>query len=450
MLKSPALATLLLCSFSAQSVKSAEFPARIEQRMDAARKSVSPAVVFIHVRQENNEQGRSQLVSSQGSGVLISNTGEVLTNWHVINHAKSIRCQLSDGTAVTAQVIGSDQSTDLALLKLDLERTDLPFAEISKIDQTKAGDFVLAMGAPWGLSRSISLGIISCAERYLPSTSQYSLWLQTDAAISPGNSGGPLVDLNGKIIGINTRGSLMGGDLGFAIPAQTIRELVPRLREYGEANWSWLGLELQAINDFSKDMYYDPAPGGVIISGTEAHSPARNSELQKAKRLLKINGEAVHALSEESLPAIRRKLALLPANQEITLEVLTQTGPQSVKITPIKKADIEGKELEMPLWDFTAKTITQFKVPHLYFQQKQGVYVFGLAYPGNAMQSGLKPEDIIIEIDHQPVASLSDLQAVHQTANDELKKRRKMLIKVLRGGTTRQIILDYSTNYETR
>ncbi len=189
--------------------------------INSSKARVFPAVVFIKCVSENFDSGKKVTQEASGSGVLISPTGELLTNWHVVDKAVQVRCLLFDGQALDARVVGTDKDTDLALVQLELPENapSLPYAELGDSTKLSEGHFVMAMGAPWGLSRSISLGIVSCTRRFLPETSEYSLWLQTDAAISPGNSGGPLVSTAGEIIGINTRG-MMGGvlfEMGFSI-----------------------------------------------------------------------------------------------------------------------------------------------------------------------------------------------------------------------------------------
>ena len=163
-----------------------------------ATEEVFPAVVFIKCVREGHETGESEAFEVTGSGVAISPDGEIVTNWHVIDKAVSIRCQLADGRGFHADLLGADKSTDVALLKLRTEEplSDLPFAQLGHAEELREGDFVMAMGAPWGLNRSVSIGIIACTRRFLPEDSEYSHWLQTDASISPGNSGGPLVNTN--------------------------------------------------------------------------------------------------------------------------------------------------------------------------------------------------------------------------------------------------------------
>ena len=208
-----------------------------QDTVKTASGKVFPALVYIKVVQSSMDSGRSSSLSSSGSGVLITPGGEVVTNNHVIDKAQSIRCLLNDGRAFDAELIGCDKDTDLALLKLKLPENapPLPYAEFTA-SAVQEGDFVMALGAPWGLNRSVSIGIISCASRYLAGHCLYSLWYQTDAAISPGNSGGPLINTDGRIVGINTLGMFAAGALAFTIPADTVKIMLERFRKYGKAN----------------------------------------------------------------------------------------------------------------------------------------------------------------------------------------------------------------------
>ncbi len=172
-----------------------------------AKSKVFPAVVFIRCVVESYEGGKKTSFEIAGSGVIVTPGGEVLTNWHVVDKAVEVRCLLFNGQALEAKVLGSDKDTDLGLIQLKMPAGSppLPTAALGDSHKLTEGDFVMAMGAPWGLSRSVSMGIVSCTRRFLPGISEYSLWLQTDASISPGNSGGPLVNTAGEVIGINTR-----------------------------------------------------------------------------------------------------------------------------------------------------------------------------------------------------------------------------------------------------
>ena len=410
-----------------------------------AKDRVFPAVLYIRCLQETFEAGERKSQEISGSGVVITSDGEALTNWHVIDKATSVRCLLADGTALEAEVVGSDKSADLALLKLTLPQGHgpLPHASFGDSALLQEGDFVMAMGAPWGLNRSVSIGIISCTRRYLPDTSEYSLWLQTDASINPGNSGGPLVNTEGEVIGLNTRG---GGGMGFAVPSRTIEMLVAQLRQHGQVAWSWTGLQLQALRDFNRDMYFEGTQG-VIVAATDPQSPARRAGLKPRDRIMKVNDAPVSALTEEDLPAMRRILGFLPKEVPAVLEVRRGGETLTFEITPREKGKVEGEELDCPRWDFTVKTINQFDNEDLFFYRKKGVFVFGIKYPGNAATSGLQTNDIILSIDGKALETLEDVKTLHEQALENVKTRHKIVIVVLRNGLRRQLVLEFSRDY---
>lgn len=417
--------------------------------VNRAKKNVFPAVVYLICVVENFEQGRRLRASVSGSGVVISARGEILTNWHVVDRALEVRCLLNDGRAFPADVVGSDKDTDLALVRLRLPAGEaIPFAKLGDSSRLQEGDFVMALGAPWGLNRSVSFGIVACARRYLPEGSEYSSWIQTDASISPGNSGGPLVDTAGLVIGINARGSSQGGDMGFAIPAETVAVVLPRLRAAGEAGWAWTGLQLQPLRDFQRNINFE-GDTGVIIAGTDDNSPARAAGLLPQDRLLRIAGRPVTARMEEDLPEVRRRLALLPVGQPSALTVLRDGKNLELPLTPSAKGRVLGEELTCPRWDFTVKAINQFEVPDLHFLQPDGVYVFGVRQPGNAAGSGLSPRDIITRINGIEVRTVDEVRRLHAKALAGLAEGgpRRLVLSILRNGRTVQVVVDFTRDF---
>jgi serine protease Do len=427
--------------------------------INAAKAKVFPAVVFIRCVQKDYSEGQQTTEQVAGSGVIISETGEVLTNWHVVDKAVELRCLLYNGEAYEAKVVGTDKDIDLALLRLvrplgaegagpakDGKVPPLPFATIGDSAALQEGDFVMAMGAPWGLSRSVSLGIVSCTKRYLPATSEYSIWLQTDAAISPGNSGGPLVNTDGQVVGINTRGTMEGGNLGFAVPAATILPVVEQLRKGGKMSWGWTGLQLQPLKDFERNVYFEGAQG-VIVAETDPDSPARRAGLQARDRILRINNAPVAAVTDEDLPEIRRLLGLLPRTEPATFDILRGTQPMTLSVTPREKGQVEGDSLALARWDLTAKSINQFDNPDLYFQRKEGVFIFGIKYPGNAQNSGLQRQDILLKVDDKAVNTLDEVKAVHEATLKTLADHPRLVLTVLRNGLMRQVVMDISRDY---
>ena len=414
-----------------------------------AKDKVFPAVVYIKVVKRSHEQGRRTSEEVSGSGVIISAAGEVLSNWHVVEKAVEVRCLLYDGRPLAAEVVGTDKDTDLALLRLKLppDAKPLPYASLGDSKKLKEGDHVMAMGAPWGMARSVSIGIVSCTRRFLPEVSQYSLWLQTDASISPGNSGGPLVNTDGEVIGINTRAVFMGGDMGFAVPSETIRNIVAKLRRGGRVDRSWTGLVLQPVKDFDKNIYFS-GTRGVIVSGVEVDSPAEAAGLQAQDRILKLEGAALDALMHEDLPAVRRRLGMLSRDRPVRIDLLREGKPMAVRLVPREKGRVEGEELDCPRWDFTVKSINQFDTPELYFYRRQGVFVFGIKSPGNAVQSGLGQRDILLKVEGREVKTLADVSEIHRQTVARVKHRPRLVLTVLRNGLLRQVVLDIQRDYE--
>jgi serine protease Do len=416
----------------------------------SAKEKVFPTVVFIKCVRAGMEGGEKKAQSVSGSGVLISDKGEVLSNWHVVERATEVRCLLQDGRAFNARVVGSDKDVDISVLQLELPpgAKPVPFASLGASASLTEGDFVMAMGAPFGLARSVSIGIISCTKRYLPSASEYSSWLQTDASISPGNSGGPLVNTLGEVIGINTRGiAYGGGDTGFAVPIEVAREVADQIRALGRMDWSWTGMQLQPLKDFDRNIYF-PDDEGVIVAETDPESPARRAGVQHGDRLVKLNGEKINGLTQEDIPSVNRRLGLLPKDKPAKIELVRQGKSVAVEFTPRAKGKTEGDQLDCPRWDFTLKAINQFDTPDLFFQKSEGVFVFGVKYPGNAAQSGLLPRDILVKIDQKEVRSLDEVKAVHTDAIAKVQGKPRVVLTVLRNGELRQVVLNFAREHE--
>ncbi len=409
-----------------------------------ASAKVFPAVTYIRVVRANLSSGKDEGNIVSGSGVIISPEGELLTNHHVIDKAREIRCQLYDGSAYPATVLGSDKDLDIALLKLTLpaDCPPLPWAKLS-LDEIREGDFVMAMGAPWGLARSVSIGIISCARRYLDSHGKYSLWYQTDASISPGNSGGPLVNTAGEVIGINTLATLIGGTLGFTVPAAVIQSVIDRLRQYGEANWAWLGLELQPRHDFDRNINFGYADG-VIVSGTLPGSPARKAGFLPNDRITAVNDQLLDAPQSEDIPEINRRLGLLPFEIPVTFTVWRNDQRQEITITPIPKGKAEGDAVVFPRWGFTAKSINRFDNPGLYFYSRQeGVFIYGIDENGNAANSNLREQDVISRIAGKEVHSLAEMQKIYDEAVKNIHLKHILIFEIIRNGRTMQAAIDF-------
>ena len=439
----PALAAAALLAGGCASVPSAPESIDFRETIQKAEKAVFPALVYIRVVCKDLSSGKDEKGVVSGSGVVVTPEGELLTNHHVIDKAEEIRCLLTDGSSYPATVLGFDQDLDVALLKLErpADAPPLPFAELSP-DTVQIGDVVLAMGAPWGLARSVTMGIISCTDRYLEGAGRYTLWYQTDAAISPGNSGGPLVDTEGRVVGLNARG-VMFGDQAFTIPSPTILEVLPALRKEGNAGWAWFGFLFQPLRDFDRNMAFD-ATNGVVVSGTELGSPARKAGVKAGDRVVAVDGEPVTALTWEQMPALERRLGRVPEGSNTVFSVVRGGEAIEIAFAPRAKGAVEGEEKVLPRWGFTAKEINRFDNPKLSFYAPDGgVFVSATSWDGNAESAGIKENDILREVGGKPVATLEELSAIYDDAMAHLDERTKIDVVVERRGRRVPLKLNY-------
>jgi serine protease Do len=421
-----------------------------EEVIQEAKDKVFPAVVFIKPIQQEFRGGKMEKIQVFGSGAIISPEGFVVTNNHVAEKATEIRCVLSDKEEVTARLVGLDPETDLAVIKLNLadrkSKTPLPVAEFGDSNALNVGELVMAMGAPHGFERSVSRGIVSSVERHLD-FAPYNLWIQTDAAINPGNSGGPLVDIRGRIVGINARGMRGADNLGFAIPAAVVKDVVDRILKDGKVQRAWTGLKFQALKDFRKSSYID-AKHGVLIASVDEDSPGEKAKLHAGDIAVSVNGEPVQGMYETDLPAVERRFAALTIDQPAVLEVQRGAETVSVTLTPASKGRQEGEDFECKKWDMTVKEITKFSDPFLHFQRPRGVFVQGVKFNGNARTSGFTNFDIITQIGDRSVESLKDVREAYDASVKLEKGKRKVLFRIIRAGYRRLIVLDFEKDME--
>ncbi|MCD8140526.1 MAG: trypsin-like peptidase domain-containing protein [Planctomycetaceae bacterium] len=416
-----------------------------------AKRTVFPSVVFLMPITERYDGGLKEKAQVAGSGVIISPDGEIVTNWHVVDKAVEIRCLLYDGSARRAAIIGVDKDTDLALLKLEGDGGPYPFAKLGDSSTLEEGQVVMAMGAPWGLSRSVSMGILSCVDRFLSGQGGgYNLWLQTDASINPGNSGGPLINTDGEVVGINSLGMFFGGDMAFAIPADTVKHVTDRLRRDGRVVRAWTGLHLQPLKDFEKNIFYE-GETGVLIAGVDPDSPAAGAGVRVGQLLLSVNGREVRGINHEDIPGITLLLSELPIGEGaiLTLKASAENGgPVSdVVVTPMEKGQVEGGDFDCRRWNMTIKAINEFATPMLHFFKNRGVYIQAVKHPGNAASAGLRRGDIILEIDGVPVDDFDAAKAMYETIVADEAREKKVVFTVLRAGLKNYQVLDYAPRY---
>ena len=460
-----ALATLAGCR--PDGTVEASRPIDFQRIIASAKRKVYPCLVFVKPIRETFEGGERQRVEVFGSGVIISSDGYVVSNNHVCEKAVEVNCVLGDREQVPATVVGLDPETDLALLKLDLPpgAGPLPVAEFADSDSVEAGQFVMALGSPFGFTRSISLGIISNTRRYIGFTTQYryNLWIQTDAAINPGNSGGPLVDTDGKVAGINTLGIGMAEGIGFAIPSNVVSDVIRRLRTAAAAaskdQWpvkvhrAYTGLQLQALNDFKSNTFTD-ANCGVLIQSIDQGSPADAAGVRDGDILLAVDGNEASGLYVEDLPPLRVLLADLPPDVEATM-LLARKGADdandpppafagkiggrkvlSVTLKPVTRGKFEGEDFDCRQWNMTVKEITKFSNQRLYFiHPTGGVFVQGVRGRGNAADAGLRYNDVVLKIGKWDIKSIEDVKKAYSALTTDAKGvDKKVLVTIKRDG----------------
>jgi len=394
----------------------------MEDRVRYARDQVFPALVHIQPVKEILISGEKQKMQVTGSGVIISPDGYVVTNNHVAEKARFVRCTLSSREELTARVIGLDPWTDLAVLKLDLEAAGLrrvPYARFGNSNKTEVGQVVIALGSPLGLSRSLSMGVISSVDRYFEDmgdmVSPFNLWLQTDAAINPGNSGGPLVNLDGRIIGINARAVTFGENLGFAIPADIVQFVIRQIIDHGEVERSYVGIHWQEIKDFRR---YRKTPDmrGALVADVEADSPADSAGIRPGDVVTAINHSPVNAVYREELPALRLRIANVPVGSRLPMHIQRGDSVFSVQLVTGRHGKFQGTEFNAKTWGMTVEEITPRIKRQLQLKDARGVIVSGVKIPGPAFKGDIRRGDIILRINGAVISDVQHFRKRYQKA----------------------------------
>jgi serine protease Do len=389
----------------------------------AAIREVFPALVRIQAVTVAYQDGREVKTEVSGSGVIFSPDGYVITNHHVAGNARRIRCILSDRREVDARLVGTDPLADIAVVKLDANglgtRSRFPSVTFGDSARVTVGDRVLAMGCPLALSQSVTTGIVSnpaltMPEMFWPYTLKLDgetvgtlvRWIGHDAQIFPGNSGGPLVDLQGRVIGIND----ISVGLGAAIPGNLAREVAEELVRHGRVNRSWLGLGVQPLLQAAE------ASNGVLISDVVPGSPADASGLKPGDILLEYRGRRVRVGHKEELPEFHRFVLETPVGEQA--ECLYVRGGQKCRtlVTSVARGTVKGKQEEFPQWGITVAELTLLGSKERKREPYSGLLITGVR-PGGAAASAkpaLRPEDILTAVDGKPLHSLDDLRAVSQ------------------------------------
>ena len=434
-------------------------------------KQVSPAVVFIQVEKEVAQQGMGnnpfegtpfgdeffrrffgqpgqphqgtpqrapkQKERGQGSGFIISSDGYIMTNNHVVSDADKVTVQLLDGREYDAKVVGTDPPTDVALIKIDADEK-LPFLTLGDSDKLEVGDWVLAFGNPFGLSHTLTAGIVSAKGRSGIGLNDYENFIQTDAAINPGNSGGPLVNLDGEVIGMNTAifsrsGGYMG--IGFAIPINMAKNVRQQLIAHGSVTRGRLGVMIQDLTKDLADSFNIDQREGILIAQVMEDSPAQKAGLKQGDVILELNGDKV-----DKVAAFRNKIAMTRPETKVELLVLRDGKKKKIEATIGKMEDngtagVTGSgglpELGMSLQALTPDLAEQFG-----YKDASGVLVTNVEPGSIADRAGISRGNLIEEVNRTAV---SDPAQVKKMITES--KKKTVLLLVRQGEASRYLAL---------
>jgi serine protease Do len=379
-----------------------------------------------------NPGGRQREAQSLGSGFIISPDGYIMTNNHVVADADEIIVRLSDRSELEAKLVGADPRSDVALLKV--EGKDLPVVRLGKADDLRVGEWVLAIGSPFGFDHSVTAGIVSAKGRNLPSDS-YVPFIQTDVAINPGNSGGPLFNLQGEVVGINSQiftrsGGFMG--LSFAIPMEVAMQVADQLKADGKVTRGWLGVVIQEVNKDLAESFGLDKPAGALVAQVLEDGPADKGGLQVGDVILSLNGKPI--IMSADLPHL---VGGLKPGEKAELDVVRDGSRKKLNVT-VGTLPEEGQELassDSAQGGERSNNRLGVTVVELTAEQKKGLDLKGgvvvkEVLNGPAAMIGLRPGDVITHLNNQAIDSTNTFSQVAQ----ELPKNRSVSMRVLRQG----------------
>jgi serine protease Do len=394
---------------------------------------------FRHPRINPKQEKRSFKQQAAGSGFIIASDGYILTNNHVVGEADKITVRLADKREFSAKVVGTDPQSDVALIKI--EAKGLPVLPLGNSDALEVGEWVIAIGNPFELNQTVTVGVVSAKGRNRMGITDYENFIQTDAAINPGNSGGPLLNIHGEAVGMNTAifsrsGGYMG--IGFAIPINMAKNIEQQLRKNGKVERGWLGVMIQDVNeDLAKS--FGGEVGGALISEITDDSPAKKGGLLQGDIVTAINGEKVADVGD-----LRNKIAMTPPGSKLTLRVLRDGKEQELTVviaeqpkdmSAFDKKSGYGSDLGkagLSLQDLTEELADQFG-----YKKNQGVLIADVDANSAAAELGLQSGMLIEEVNRIRVGSLKELrQALKKSGNS-----RQVLLRVRSGEHSQYVVL---------
>jgi serine protease Do len=387
---------------------------------------------------------RTPSFRGMGSGFIVTPEGYVVTNQHVVRNASEIVVTLQDGTKLSAELVGIDEKTDLAVLKVESEK-DLPYASFGDSDVTRVGDWVVAIGNPFGLGGSATAGIVSARGRDIQS-GPFDDFFQIDAPINQGNSGGPLFNLKGEVIGINTAiFSPNGGNvgIGFAIPANLAKGVIEQLRETGRVERGFLGVTIQPVDEDIAESLGLSSEAGALVASVVGGGPADKAGIQAGDVILSIDGDEVEQVKE-----LTRKIAELPPDHEARVVLLRDGERKRLEVrigaTPSESEPRRADALAAPsglgltLSELTPAARARYEVP----EDVEGALVVEVDPASGAAEKGLRPGDVIVSVNQKPVSSVSDVKS--EIDRQKAADRESVLLRIVRGGDASFVAIPFA------
>jgi serine protease Do len=390
---------------------------------------------------QQQPQPREFRQRGQGSGFIISKDGFILTNNHVVEGADQIKVTLSDEREFVAHLVGADPQTDVALLKID-DPAKLPVLPLGDSNQLEVGEWVIAIGNPFGLSQTVTVGVVSATGRSSVGINEYENFIQTDAAINPGNSGGPLINGRGEAVGINTAlfsrtGGYMG--IGFAIPINMAKSIESQLQKQGKVTRGWLGVVIQNVDKDLADSFGLSKAGGILVSEVQQDSPANAAGVKQGDIIMRLNDVELKDVSD-----LRNRVAMLEPGTTAVLMVIRDGREKKIQVTigeqpaDFGKAGGAGSSQDiLAPYGLTLQELTPDLAEKFSYEAGSGLIISDVRQGSPAETAGLKPGQLVEEINREKITSLSELEKTLRNAG----KAEKILLRVRSGNFSTYIVL---------
>jgi serine protease Do len=457
------------CSVRADAKDDIEILTRSSKAFTSVVKKVTPAVVHIRVEktmdskggmfgggddfynnpffeqffgpQFRRQQPRQFKQQGQGSGFIIAKDGHILTNNHVVEGADIITVILSDKKEVKAKLVGTDPQTDIALIKID-DGDNLPVVPLGDSDALEVGEWVIAIGNPFGLSQTVTVGIVSAKGRNRVGINDYENFIQTDAAINPGNSGGPLLNIHGEVVGINSAlytrsGGYMG--IGFAIPINMVKSIENQLNDHGKVTRGWIGVGIQDVDENLAKSFNLKKAEGILVSEVQQGSPAEKAGLKQGDVILRLDNKTLNNVND-----LRNQISLLPPKTTIILQIIRDGKSKDVEVTVGEQPADFGRTAKetggtsgLKQFGLAFQNLTPDLAEQFGYKRDQGVIIKEVEPGSTAAMAGLRPGLLVEEVNKQRIHNLKELEKVIQQSNSP----KRILMRVRNGDFSQYVVL---------